>query len=441
MNTYSQYDEVKRFLKQVCGHIKAKEVHQQVSMELVSHLQELIDEKISSGIDPDSAVREQFHQAHLPRVDWRLLTLIALFMMFGLVAVFAAQTALSNRIGLSSIGMKQVVYFCVGGCLMLLIGFSNYSKLARYSWVIYIGTILLIIYSFLIAGSTTLGPGLKGYIFWGTYKINFISISPYLLLISLAGIWTTEQRSIKYESSFQTLFRVIWIYIGTVLLPSILILYAPSLVDSVLFFIGSMILLIVLRKNRIFLFTHLSLLAVSLCYFVLRASFHSYQIERILAFTKPNEDTLGLNYMVIQSKMAIHSAGWWGHGFGSPINTLPELHSEMMFSFLIYCFGWAAGICIFITVILFIQHALRITFKVQDHYGKALVSVLLTLFAIQYIWSMLMSLGLAPLSSFTLPFVSYRGSLVIFQFAAIGLMLSVYRRKDLGSWINTSEKK
>ena len=104
-----------------------------------------------------------------------------------------------------------------------------------------------------------------------------------------------------------------------------------------------------------------------------------------------------------------------------------------MFPFLIYCFGWGAGIALVIMVILSSNKRLAFL-KVKDSYGKALVSGLLTVFVLQYIWSMLMSMGLAPYGSFHLPFISYSGSLVIFQFISIGLMLSVYRRKDLGTW-------
>ena len=42
-----------------------------------------------------------------------------------------------------------------------------------------------------------------------------------------------------------------------------------------------------------------------------------------------------------------------------------------------------------------------------------------------------MTLGLVPLAAFSLPFISYGGSQLIMQMAAVGLVLSVYRRKDM----------
>ncbi|CAN7277616.1 permease prefix domain 1-containing protein [Paenibacillus sp. LjRoot153] len=160
MNSIRQHEEITTFLKQVCREIKAKEVHKEVRTELESHLQELIEEKLSNGVDLDTAVKEsiaqmgtpgvigqQFHLAHRPRFNWGLLGVVVLLMSIGLVAIFSAQNA-SYRQNLSSLAMKQVVFFGIGSCLMLLIGFSNYRKLAGYSWVLYIGTIMLLSYAY-----------------------------------------------------------------------------------------------------------------------------------------------------------------------------------------------------------------------------------------------------------------------------------------------------
>ncbi|WP_171634626.1 FtsW/RodA/SpoVE family cell cycle protein [Paenibacillus plantarum] len=439
MNNFRHHEEITSFLKQVCRKIKAKEVHPEVRLELESHLQELIEEKLSSGIDLDTAVREaisqmgtpdvigqQFHLAHRPRFNWGLLAIIVVLMAVGLVAIFSAQTA-SYRQNLSSLAMKQVLFFSIGSCLMLLIGFSNYRKLARYSWLLYIGTISLLFYALLTMNEA----GLRGFVGWRSIQLNISSLAPYLLLIAIAGIWSTPQRIVANESEVRTFLLKSWINVGTVWLPSLLILYTHSIANFVLFIIGCLSLLLVLRKRRTILAAHCSILAVAFCYFLYS---QSYKINRLLAFIHPDEDQRGINFQLTQSKMAIQSAGWWGHGFGAPFSMLPTLQTEMMFPFLIYCFGWGAGIVLVMMVVLFVQQAISVSRKVKDPYGKAIVSTLLALFTTQFAWSMLMSIGLAPYSSFQLPFISYSGLLVILQFVAIGLMLSVYRRKDLGAW-------
>ncbi|MDR6551593.1 FtsW/RodA/SpoVE family cell cycle protein [Paenibacillus qinlingensis] len=440
MNNFRHHEEITAFLKQVCREIKAKEVHKEVRAELLNHLEELIEEKLCNGVHLDRAVKEsiaqmgaadvigqQFHLAHRPRFNWGLLAIVVLFMTMGLVAIFSAQAALVSRLGSISIGLKQIVYLGVGSCLMLLISFSNYLKLARFSWGLYLGTIVLLIYVFLFGN---LANGSRGYVNWFPFQMNLPALSPYLLLIALAGIWSTPQRDVANEFTMNAFIRKSWTHVGTVWLASLLILSIHSIDNFVLFFIGCLTLLLVLKMKRTLLVAHCSLFAVAFGWFLMS---QSYKLNRIFAFLRPTEDQRGMNFLLTQSKIAMQSGGWSGNGFGAPLNALPDLQAEMMFPFLIYCFGWGAGITMVIMVTLFVQQMIGVSRKARDPYGKALVSGLLTLFVIQYVWNMLMWMGLAPFTSFHLPFISYSGSLVIFQFVAIGLMLSVYRRKDLGT--------
>ncbi|NOV00731.1 FtsW/RodA/SpoVE family cell cycle protein [Paenibacillus planticolens] len=437
MNAIRHHEEIRFFLNEVCTYIKAREVHKEVKMELENHLEDLIQEKLDCGTDIDDAIREsisqmgspeiiglQFHKVHRPHFDWKLFSLLSVFVVLGLFAVYAAQASLTARVGFASIGVRQIVYVCIGMVLMLILSFTDYRKWAKYSWMLYIGTIVIMLYS-LNTGSTV--NGAKGHIqIYGTIGVNIVSLSPYLLLIALAGIWSQQRETLKTETLIQKYTRVICKNIATVWLPSVLLLAAPSITDFVLFFIGSLVMLLVLKKHRVILLSHFFIFPISLFIFIL--SQLSYRMGRLKAFFLPDNQ---LNYMIIQSKKAIVSAGWWGQGFGTPLKSLPNLHDEMMFSFLIYCFGWAVGIFIFMAVILFIFRALSICTNVKEQYGKALVSSLLALFSIQFMWNMMMTLGWAPLGSFTLPFISYNGALVIIHFAAIGVILNVYRQKDL----------
>jgi cell division protein FtsW (lipid II flippase) len=432
-------EDIKEFLKQVCSHIRAKEVHHEVKMELESHLQDIIEEKLDRGIDLNTAIQEaisqmgapdligaQFQKVHRPRTDWKLLGLVACFILLGLVAVFAAQASIAERIGSSTIGMKQVIYVFIGVLLMLRIRLFNYETLAPYSWVLYIGTLILLIFS--------TGPGyrMNGYLYLGTEMVHIVSITPYLLLLSIAGIWTARPAIQTTSSWMKRVTSSSFLNFGILLIPCICLLKAHSLTDLILFIVGSASLLLTLKKSRRILVTHVSILIGSMLIYLLTSSSHmNDKLQRFVAFLKPHEDTQGVNYVFTQSKEAISSASWWGHGYASPLTTLPELQSNMMFAYLVHCFGWIAGILVFLMVIMFIFHSIQISGKIQETYGKALHSTFLTLFVIQFIWPILMSIGLAPISAFSLPFVSYNGTHVIFQFAAIGLILSVYRRKDL----------
>ena len=114
---------------------------------------------------------------------------------------------------------------------------------------------------------------------------------------------------------------------------------------------------------------------------------------------------------------------------------LPELQSEMMFTFLIHCFGWVAGIGLVIMALICTAfrpsfqksaRSLRKSFSLQptDLVGNAVCMEYPNVFgpcSIKFVCRLALLLV-------------FSGSVVLFQFMAIGLMLSVYRRRDLGAW-------
>lgn len=87
------------YLTQVCRHIKVKDIHSDVNAELLSHLEEVMDEKLSQGLSETEAAREtikqmgephvvgkQLNSVHKPIMDWGLLGLVGVLVGIGLVA-------------------------------------------------------------------------------------------------------------------------------------------------------------------------------------------------------------------------------------------------------------------------------------------------------------------------------------------------------------------
>ncbi len=53
------------------------------------------------------------------------------------------------------------------------------------------------------------------------------------------------------------------------------------------------------------------------------------------------------------------------------------------------------------------------------------------MFTVQFLWNILMTVGLAPLLDVSLPFISNDVLQFVVQIAMVGIILSVYRRKDM----------
>lgn len=132
-----------------------------------------------------------------------------------------------------------------------------------------------------------------------------------------------------------------------------------------------------------------------------------------------------------QTLDAIRSAGWTGHGFTAANDMLPYVYSDSIFPYLIYCFGWGFGIFIVLLFLMFITRVLDMTRALKDDYAKHVSMGLLAIFGFRLMLPVLMAFGIVPIIGIDLPFIAYGGMTQVFDFAAAGILLSLYRRKDM----------
>ena len=165
---------------------------------------------------------------------------------------------------------------------------------------------------------------------------------------------------------------------------------------------------------------------VALIYFIL--PHFSILKERLMTYLQP----IGNNaYLQMKSLEAIRSAGWFGQGFASSNPGLAYVQSESLFPYLIYCFGWIFGLITIILIGLFLTYIMQLLFQVKESYGRQLIYVILFFFTIRFAWPILMSFGFLPFVGMELPFIGYGGTNQWIDLSAIGLILSIYRRKNM----------
>jgi cell division protein FtsW (lipid II flippase) len=105
----------------------------------------------------------------------------------------------------------------------------------------------------------------------------------------------------------------------------------------------------------------------------------------------------------------IINSGLFGQGMTLEPKIIPDLHTDFIFSYITFTFGWVAGGCLVALVILFILRMTRIASLVKDNYARLLVIGFSAIFSIQFVWNIFMNLGLAPISGVGLPFISFGG--------------------------------
>ncbi|MYL63520.1 hypothetical protein GLW07_09160 [Bacillus hwajinpoensis] len=154
-----------------------------------------------------------------------------------------------------------------------------------------------------------------------------------------------------------------------------------------------------------------------------------YQKDRILGYLNPNEFADSSGYMYLQARELLKTAGWYGQK-GEEV-FIPTGHTDFVFLSLTYHFGWVLGIILFLVLAMLMTRMIYVTFKINDSFGKMLVVGGLSLFSVQFLYSIAMTLGLLPIIGISLPFISYGLTPTIMNSIVFGIVLSVYRRKNL----------
>jgi cell division protein FtsW (lipid II flippase) len=186
-----------------------------------------------------------------------------------------------------------------------------------------------------------------------------MELSLFTLLISLAGMKPLARMK-AVETVIQLGYRLI--------LPSLLYVLNGPLPLCILYFTGFFMLAWMTRRSAV---QFAAILIPSAAAALYATANSRYLMERITAFLHPYQSPGGSGYQIIGSIKAIHSAGWWGHGFATPNRRLPFIYSDSVFPYVVYCFGWIAGLAIVAAVIWFLLQimSLLLTLKDEDVFG------------------------------------------------------------------------
>jgi cell division protein FtsW len=153
-----------------------------------------------------------------------------------------------------------------------------------------------------------------------------------------------------------------------------------------------------------------------------------YRVRRLMSFLNPWEYPTAEGYQTIHSLMAFGSGGLWGTGIGKSLQKLfylPEPHTDFIFSVIGEEFG-LVGVTTIVTLYgLIIWRGLAIARQTADPFGALLSFGLTTAIALQVCVNMGVTLGLLPTKGLTLPFLSYGGTSLVMNMAAVGIVMNI----------------
>lgn len=160
-----------------------------------------------------------------------------------------------------------------------------------------------------------------------------------------------------------------------------------------------------------------------------------YQRERIVGFLNPAHDPLGVNYSVIQAKIAIGSAGLWGKGFrqGTQVQLgfLPEPQSDFAFAAFVEEWGLLGALVVLGFFSLLIFRIVTIGARSESNFFRLFALGTAILFITQFVLNIGSALGLLPVTGVPFPFLSYGGSSLLINMILLGVVVGMTNRQSI----------
>jgi len=175
------------------------------------------------------------------------------------------------------------------------------------------------------------------------------------------------------------------------------------------------------------------LISLPVVYMLVTSS--SYRMKRIMCFTDPWKDPLGCGFQLVQSFIAFGNGGILGLGPGGSkqkLYFLPEVHTDFIFSLIGEELGLIGALTVLALFIWFFVKGMSVAKRTSDPFSYYLTTGLSLMIGVQVIINFAVTTGLMPTKGLPLPFISYGGSALLMNMAAVGILINISRKNGNG---------
>jgi rod shape determining protein RodA len=353
--------------------------------------------------------------------NWSLAIACVVISIAGIVCIQSADLHASDG---TSEYKKQFLYVVLG--IPLMIGFSlvDYRNWQRWAPGLYVVNLLLLL--FIMRGGHS-AEGAQRWISLGPLG-TFQPSEPAKLILAISGAY------VLCRSTYDR-FQDLWKPIVAVAIPALLIVKQPDLGTAlVILAILSSQLFFGLPKLGDFAIYAMGVLTAAAVAVGTNAVLKPFQKARLFVFLNPKADPQGAGYNLNQSKIAVGNGGIIGrglhHGTQTQLNFVPFHSRDFIFTVLAEEFGFVGAAALIVLYIVVLYGGIRTMIAARDRFGFLLATGIVTMLFFHVIINVGMTVGIMPITGIPLPFMSYGGSAILTNFAAVGVLLNIYSQKD-----------
>ncbi len=354
--------------------------------------------------------------------DYTLLSYFIILIVFGLVVLSFASVAVGiDRFDDGNFFLKrQLLYGLLPGLVLFFITSKmHYSLWKKYSQIIMIITVLLLLLVLIPGVGSSFGTGARSWIKLGGFSFQPAEILKLALIIFMSGLLVDKGKELA------DLKKGFLVCLGLGFAPIALVVLQPDIGTASILF-GMLFAILFIARAKL---AHLAgLLAAGVAGFAAMISIAPYRAARFMTFLHPELDPQGIGYHINQAFLAIGSGGWFGLGLGrsrQKFAYLPEVHADSIFAVMAEEMGFiiAAGFILFLVLI--ILRGLKIAKHAPSQFSRLLVSGIMIWLVIQSFLNVGAMVGLLPLTGVPLPFISHGGTALMITMAAVGIVVNV----------------
>jgi cell division protein FtsW len=356
----------------------------------------------------------------LASVDGWLYVAVTGICAFGLVMVYSASEVLAyQQTGNPSYYFeRQLVYMVLGVTLMLGLARLDYHHLLRWSRPIGLVTVLLLL-AVLVPHVGTQFNGARRWFNLGLIELQPSAVAA-LAVIVVLGRWLSDRGTLIRS------WRGVRDYVIVLLIPVALILAEKDL--------GSTVVVVAVGGILLFLagvrFRHLiGLVGLGAGVGWLTILAEPYRISRLTCFGQSLLNSpRNTCWQGVQALYGLGSGGLTGVGLGNSIQKyswLPEAHTDFIFAIIGEELGLIGATAVVLAFVFLAWRGIRAALRAPDRFGALLAGGVTAWICMQAFVNVAAVTVLIPTTGIPLPFISYGGTALVMNLAAMGILCNV----------------
>lgn len=330
-----------------------------------------------------------------------------------------------------SVQKMQILGCIIGMVAMVIVSLMDYSFILRFTWLYYIGIIVLL--GLVMTGIGDSAGGAQRWIDFGGFRFQPSELAKIVLILFFARFFSKHAENLNTVKTIGLSFVLIGI-------PLLLIVTQPDTSTSIaialifisLLFIAGLSYKIVLTVIGISI--PIGIIGITMIIRMAQNSSDSdYRFGRIMAWLYPTDGRWSDKAAQQQNSiMAIGSGQLWGKGLNNSVatsmknaNYIIEPQTDFIFAVAGEELGFVGTIIIILLLLFIVIECILIGRKAKDMSGRLICCGMAALVGFQSIFNIFVATGLMPNTGIPLPFVSYGLTSLVTLYMGMGFVLNV----------------